>query len=105
MMNIQKMMQQAQAMQQKLGEMQEMFKDILVAGESGGGAVKVTMTCDGRVKTLDVDASVEDDKETRNDLIVAAINNATEAKEARIQEETQKAMDGMGLPPSTKLPF
>lgn len=105
MMNIQKMMQQAQVMQQKLAELQEKFKDLIVEGESGSGAVKVSMACDGRVKTLEVDEAVEEDKETRNDLIIAAINNATEAKEARIQDETKKEMEALGLPADTPLPF
>lgn len=105
MMNIQKMMQQAQQMQMKLQELQEKFKDIEVGGQSGGGMVKVLMSGDGRLKSIEIDPSIEDDKETRNDLIVAAVNNANEAREARIQEETKTAMESMGLPADTKLPF
>ncbi len=105
MMNIQKMMQQAQQMQFKLQELQEKFKDIEVDGEAGGGLVKVVMTCDGRIKTLDIDPSTTDDKETMEDLIVAAVNNATQAKETRIQDETKTEMESMGLPADTQLPF
>lgn len=104
-MNIQKMMQQAQQMQHKLAELQEKFKDILVEGEAGGGLIKVVMSCDGRVRSISIDDSIKDDKETMEDLITAGVNNATEAREARIQEETASAMESMGLPADTQLPF
>ena len=107
MINIQKMMQQAQQVQFKLAEMQEKFKDIDVSGESGGGMVKVTMNCAGELRGLDVDPSLitPDDKETLEDLIVAAINNAMKAKEDKVQEETKSMMRSMGLPEDAKMPF
>lgn len=105
MINIQKMMQQAQQVQFKMQELQELLKDIEVNGEAGGGLVKVLMACDGRVKAIDVSEGAIEDKETMEDLIVAAVNNATEAKEERVQEETAKIMEGMGLPADAKLPF
>lgn len=107
MMNFKNMMQQAQQMQFKLQEMQEKLKDIIVQGEAGAGMVKVEMACSGEVKAIDVDPAVisADDKETMEDLIVAALNNAFDAKEAKIKEETNAMMEGMGLPAGTKLPF
>lgn len=107
MINIQKMMQQAQEVQFKLQEMQEKLKDIDVAGESGGGLVKVVMSCAGVVRSIDINPSIIDagDKETMEDLIVAAINNAGENRDAKVQEETKKMMGGMGLPEGTQLPF
>jgi len=106
MLNFKDMMQQAQQMQFKLAEMQEKLKDIDVEGESGGGMVKVTMACSGIVRGIVIDPSVinADDKETLEDLVVAAVNNAHDAKEARIKTETQEMMEGMGLPADTKLP-
>lgn len=106
MMNFQKMMQQAQEMQFKLQEMQEKLADINVDGEAGGGMVKVIMNCKGDLRGLAIDPSVINagDKETLEDLVIAAVNNANEAKDARIKSETQKMMEGMGLPPGTKLP-
>ena len=99
-MDIQKMMQQAQQVQNKLEEMQEKFKDIDVQGESGGGLVNVTMSCAGVVRSIQIADHLVDpsDKETLEDLIVAAVNNANEAKDAKIQSETQAMMKEMGLP-------
>ena len=106
MMNFQKMMQQAQQMQFKLQEMQEKLGDIEVEGESGGGMVKARMTCKGELISLDIDPSVfnMDDKETAEDLIVAAVNNAHSAKEERVKSETKAMMESLGLPAGTQLP-
>ena len=107
MMNFKDMMQQAQQMQFKLQEMQEKLKDIDVEGEAGGGMVRVTMSCSGVVRGVNIDKSVIDpeDTETLEDLVTAALNNAHDAKEERIKEETQAMMEAMGLPAGTQLPI
>lgn len=107
MMNFQKMMQQAQQMQFKLQEMQEKLADIEVEGESGGGLVKARMTCKGEMMGLHIDPSLlgGQDKEVVEDLIVAAINNANQAKDDRVKSETQAMMEALGLPAGSQLPF
>ncbi|MFK7839476.1 MAG: YbaB/EbfC family nucleoid-associated protein [Bdellovibrionales bacterium] len=105
MINFKEMMQQAQQMQFKMQEMQAKFEDIDVNGESGGGMVKVLITCTGVVKSIDIDSSVMGEKDVLEDLIVAAVNNAGEAKEARIKEETEAMVKALGLPADAKLPF
>jgi hypothetical protein len=106
MIDIQKMMEQAQQVQFKLQEMQERLKEIEVNGESGGGLVRVVMTCSGEIVSINIDPSiiVADDKETLEDLIVAALNNASDAKDDRIRTETEAMMRDMGLPPGFQLP-
>jgi DNA-binding YbaB/EbfC family protein len=107
MINFKEMMQQAQQMQFKLQEMQEKLKDVYIEGQAGGGMVKVTMSCAGVVKNIEIDPSIikADDKETLEDLITAAMNNANDVKDAKIKEETEGMMGSMGLPPGTQLPF
>lgn len=107
MMNFQKMMQQAQQMQFKMQEMQEKFGELEVTGESGGGMVKAKMNCRGEMISLEIDPSVfsADDKEMIEDLIVAAVNAAHSAKDQLVKDETQKMMEGMGLPADMKMPF
>ena len=106
MINMKEMMQQAQQMQFKLQEMQEKLKDVHVEGEAGGGMVKVVMACSGEVHSIKIDPSVitPDDAETLEDLVLAALNNTTIAKEQRIKDETAAMMESMGLPPGTQLP-
>ncbi len=107
MFNIQKMMQQAKQVQEKLEEIQEKLKDIDVSGASGNGLVRVTMSCASVVKSVEIDPSLlnRDGKEMLEDLIVAALNNAGEAKDDRVKEETKKMMESVGLDANTKLPF
>tara|TARA_B100000780_G_scaffold186408_1_gene130908 strand:+ start:4501 stop:4827 length:327 start_codon:yes stop_codon:yes gene_type:complete len=106
MMNFQKMMQQAQQMQFKMQEMQEKLGDIEVEGEAGGGLVKARLTCKGELLGLDVDAGIisADDKETMEDLIVAAVNNANAAKDERVKSETEAMMKELGLPAGAQIP-
>jgi DNA-binding YbaB/EbfC family protein len=107
MFDMKNMMQQAQQMQFKMAELQEKFKEIFVDGESGGGMVKVNMACSGDIKSIAIDPAVIDpeDKETLEDLVLAAINSAMKAKEDKVMEETQASMQAMGLPAGTKMPF
>ncbi len=110
-MNIQKMMQQAQAMQTKIAEAQEKANDIEVEGEAGAGLVKVTVTGGGEAKKLNIkpEAIDEDDLEGSlemlEDLIIAAFNNAKKKAEEEVQAKMSEATSGLGLPPGMKMPF
>ena len=107
MLNIQKMMQQAKLVQEKLEEIQEKLKDIDVDGASGDGLVRVTISCAHIVKSVTIDPSLlnPQGKDMLEDLILAALGNATEAKDARIKEETRKMMESVGIDENTKMPF
>ncbi|PZO88546.1 MAG: YbaB/EbfC family nucleoid-associated protein [Micavibrio aeruginosavorus] len=100
-MNIAKMMQQAKAMQGKMADMQEKMGNVSVEGLSGGGLVKVTMTCKGQCQGISIDPSllVADEKEVLEDLLKAALNDAKGKGDAKMAEETQKMMSDLGLPP------
>lgn len=106
MFNVKEMMQQAQQMQFKMQELQEKFKDIDIDAEAGGGLVKIRMSCAGVVKALFIDQSLVDggSKDVIEDLVIAAVNLANDAKDARIREETEAMMRRMGLPADMKLP-
>lgn len=106
-MNVQEMMKQAQAMQVKMEEMQAKLGEIEVDGQSGGGMVKVTMTCRGHVAQMKIDPSVVDpsDVEMLEDLVKAAMNDARANADQTLADETQKMMSGMGLPADFQMPF
>ena len=107
MLNIQKMMQQAKLVQEKLEEIQEKLKDIDVSGASGDGLVRVTMSCANVVRSVTIDPSLLNagGKDMLEVLVVAAMNNAGEAKDVRVKEETRKMMDSIGVDENTKFPF
>jgi DNA-binding YbaB/EbfC family protein len=107
MKNLGSMLKQAQEAQQKFGELQARLEETEVSGASGGGLVKVTMTAKGNMRRVQIDPSlvVPADVGVLEDLIVAAVNDARTRGEAMVQEETQKIMGGLSLPPGIKLPF
>ncbi len=100
------LMKQAQQMQANMKKAQEEMASLTVTGESGGGMVKVTMTCQHRLQGLEIDDSlVGDDKEMLEDLIAAAFNDAVNRANEASQAHMSKATAGMPLPPGMKLPF
>ena len=100
------LMKQAQQMQENMRRLQEQLGSTEVTGESGGGLVKVTMTCRHDVKRVGIDPSLfSDDKEMLQDLVAAAINDAARKVEATVQEKMAALTGGLGLPPGMTLPF
>lgn len=106
-MNIQKMMKQAQQMQQKITELQAELELRETEGLSGGGMVKVTLNGKGAMLKLSIAPSLidKDDKEVLEDLIVAAHNDAKAKVDASFSDEMGKVAGGMGLPGGFKMPF
>jgi DNA-binding YbaB/EbfC family protein len=99
------LMKQAAAMQANLQKAQAEVLNIEVEGVAGGGMVKVTMTGRHEVKRVQLEpAVVSEDREMLEDLITAAINDAVQKVEARVQEKMSSVMAGMQLPPGFKLP-
>lgn len=100
------MMKQAQAMQENMQRMQEEVAQMEVEGQSGGGLVKITMTGKHEARRVEIDPSaLEDDKEMLEDLIAAAINDASRRIEQEQQEKMSGMTSGMNLPPGFKMPF
>jgi len=100
------LMKQAQAMQENMQRMQEEVAKMEVEGESGGGLVKVVMTGKHEVRRVTIDPSLmEDDKDMLEDLIAAAINDASRRIEQEQQEKMSGMTAGMKLPPGFKMPF
>ena len=98
-------MKQAQAMQQKMEDMQAELDRLEVEGSSGGGMVTVTMTAKGSLKSVSIDPSVlnPDEKEIVEDLVVAAANDARTKAERMMQERMSELTKGLPLPQGLKL--
>jgi nucleoid-associated protein EbfC len=100
------LMRQAQQMQENMRKLQEELASVEVEGQSGGGSVKVTMTCKHDVRRVRIDPSLAaDDREMVEDLVAAAFNDAARKVEAAVQEKMAAVTGGLGLPPGLKLPF
>jgi DNA-binding YbaB/EbfC family protein len=96
-MNIQKMMQQAQQMQERL---QKQMADLRVDGQAGGGMVTVTINGLKAVQkvVIDPEAVSREDVEMLQDMIVAAINDAQRKADEAIQQQLGGLMGGMKMP-------
>ena len=92
-LNIQQMMKQAQAMQEK---MQREMEELRVEASAGGGVVTVQMKGNHEIVALKIDpeAVKEGDVERLQDMIVAASNEAN-----RKVDEAMKGKIGGMLPP------
>jgi len=91
--NIQQMMKQAQAMQEK---MQKEMDELRVDASAGGGVVTVEMKGNHEVVALKIDreAVKDGDVEMLQDMIMAALNEAN-----RKVDEAMKGKLGGMLPP------
>jgi DNA-binding YbaB/EbfC family protein len=96
-MNIQKMMQQAQQMQERL---QKQMGEMTMEATAGGGMVTVTVNGHKNVLTVKLDPEVvsKDDVEMLQDLIVAAINDAHRKVDEALASQMQGMMGGMRIP-------
>ncbi len=100
------LMKQAQQMQADMKKAQDEMASLTVVGESGGGMVRVTMTCQRQVQKLEIDDTlIGDDKEMLEDLVVAAFNDAGRKVETTMQERFSGMTSGLNLPAGMKLPF
>lgn len=100
------LMKQAQKMQEDMKKAQEELKSIEVEGQAGGGMVKVTMTGKHAVRRVQIDDSLlNDDKDMLEDLIAAAMNDASNKVEALTKDQMSDLTSGLNLPPGMKLPF
>ena len=100
------MLSKAKAMQEKMKDAQKKIKEIEVEGVSGGNLVKVVLSGDYELKSIEIsDAAKTESQSIINDLIIAAYNNAKENLKKKSAEELSKVTGGLNLPLDFKLPF
>jgi len=101
--NMQQLMKQAQKMQQQMLAAQEELAQAEVTGTAGGGLVTATVTGAGDVRSIKIkpEAVDPDDVESLEDLVVAALHDASRAAQALAGERMgplTSGMGGLGLP-------
>jgi len=100
------LMRQAQQMQENMQKAQAELQNLEVTGESGAGMVKVVLNGRHEAKKVTIEPKlVSEDLEMLEDLVTAAINDASRKIEERSKEKYADLMAGMNLPPGMKLPF
>ena len=101
--NMQKQLQQLQAMQAEMEQVQAELADKEITTTAGGGAIEVTINGNKEITKLNIDKDVvdPDDVEMLQDLVMAAVNEAIR----QIEELSENAMNeitggfgGLGIP-------
>ena len=97
MFDMMKMMGKMKEVQARMKESQDKLGTLYAMGESGAGLVKAKVNGKKQLITLDVDSSLlkTEDKTILQDLIVAAVNKATEEAEVLAKEEMRKSTEGL----------
>lgn len=96
-MNIKQLMKQAQQMQE---QMQRTMAELRVEGTAGGGMVKATMAGNKELVSLSIDPEAVDpsDVEMLQDLVLAAVNEASRKVDEAMQSQLGGMTGGMKIP-------
>ena len=97
-MNIQKMMKQAQEMQERL---QRELAELEIEATAGGGMVTVTMSGQKQLRsavTIDPQVVSADDVEMLQDLVLAAVNDAQRKVDEAVSGKMGGMMGGLKIP-------
>ena len=97
--DINQLMQQAQAMQKQMAELQEEAAKETASASAGGGMVTVVATAGGEIKELTMDprAIDPDDPEMLADLVTAAANEALRNAKAKVEAKMKDMLPpGLG---------
>lgn len=107
MKDLAQIMQQAQAMQAKMAEVQAKIEATEADGLAGAGLVRVKLKGKGELVSVSIDRSLMgDDPEIVEDLIKAAHSDARRRLDQAMEDAMRSATAGFGgLLPGFKLPF
>ena len=92
------MIQKAKKMQEDMKVVQEEIKSTSRQGESGSGSVKITLTGEYRVISIQIDESLLTDKEILEDLIMTALNAASSQISEMSKAKLKNVTGGIDLP-------
>jgi nucleoid-associated protein EbfC len=97
MFDMMKMMGKMKEVQARMKEAQDNLVNVKAHGESGAGMVKATVNGKKQLISIDIDPSLlkAEDKTILQDLVVAAVNKATDEAEIVAKEELRKSTDGL----------
>ncbi len=98
--NMQSMIKQAQKMQEQIEAKKAELEAKEYVVSSGGGMVEVTVTGKHEVKAIGINPEVVDpeDVEMLEDMLVAALNEATRQIEEEQEREMDSATGGLNIP-------
>ncbi|HEY2625788.1 MAG TPA: YbaB/EbfC family nucleoid-associated protein [Candidatus Udaeobacter sp.] len=98
-MNLNKLMKQAQKMQEQMARTQAELEQKVVEVSAGGGRVKVTANGAGDVVAIRIDKEVVDpnDVEFLEEIILSGVRQAIKQGKALAQSEMSRITGGLGM--------
>jgi DNA-binding YbaB/EbfC family protein len=99
-MNLNKLMKQAQKMQEQMSKTQAELEKQTIEVSAGGGKVKVTANGAGDIIGIKIDKEIVDpnDVEFLEEVVLSAVKQAVEQGKALSQSEMTKIAGGLGIP-------
>ena len=100
MVNMMKLMKQAQAMQSNMQKLQADLAERTYEFSAGGGVVKAVAKGDMNIVSIQIDPKAVDpqDVDMLQDLVITAVNGALKMARDSAAEEMGKITGGLGLP-------
>jgi len=100
MMNLNKMMKQAQQLQKEMEKAQEQIAVMTASFSAGGGAVEVIARGDNTICSIRIKPEIIDpaDAEGLEDLVMTAVNGALQAVQKQAEKRLKDATGGMAIP-------
>ena len=100
MVDMKKMMKQAQKMQREAMRAQDELAEMEFTGTAGGGMVTATVTGDQTLTALKIDPDAVDpeDVEMLEDLVIAAVNEALRNAADMTNQRMNALMGGINIP-------
>jgi len=98
-MNLNKLMKQAQKMQEQMARRQAELEQKVVEVSAGGGKVKVTANGAGDVIAIKIDKEIVDpnDVEFLEEIVLSGVKQAIEQGKALAQSEMSRITGGLGM--------
>jgi len=96
-MDLMGMMGKLQETQRKIEETKKRLDTVFVDEQSSDGDLKVTLTANGKIKSISINNLLLDDKEQLEDYLIVTINKAIE-KAAKVNQEELDAVAKVDMP-------
>ena len=98
--NMNNLMKQAQKMQKQMAETTKALEEKSYEASAGGGVVSVTVSGKKEVTKVKIDPEAvdPDDVEMLEDLVMAAVNEASKKVDDLLAQEMGKVTGGLNLP-------
>jgi DNA-binding YbaB/EbfC family protein len=84
--------------QKQAQELQTQMESTVLEASAGGGAVTVKMNGQKRLLSVKIEADAASDVEMLQDLVMAAVNEASRKVDDAVQASVGGLLGGMGMP-------